>query len=170
MYVCQCVFLQYVCTCVETPSLCMLYLTVRMKDIFYTQCVVCQGGWKNPIVLSGGQRPSGISRSQTLKISCTQYLKLWKVETFHTCYVRHFRRGINLVEVIGHLRSPEVKYWKSCVHSISSQEWRNTFHTWLDLYTVFINIKHTVNTSRVFLILFFNSWQVFIYLFCVLYL
>ena len=45
------------------------------------------GKRKNPIVFGGGQRSSGVTGGQTLKILLKQYLKVGSLDEFHTLYV-----------------------------------------------------------------------------------
>ena len=45
------------------------------------------GKRKNPIVFGGGQRSSGVTGGQTLKILLTRYLKIGSVDELHTWYV-----------------------------------------------------------------------------------
>ena len=45
------------------------------------------GEGKNPIVFSGGQRSSGVTRGQTLQTSLTWYLKVGSLGKFYSHYV-----------------------------------------------------------------------------------
>ena len=77
---------------------------------------MCYSERKNPIVFGGGQRSSGVTGGQTLKILLTPYLDVGSLDKFHfvvfRCVMARLSTLLFLVEVKGHLGSPGVRCWK----------------------------------------------------------
>ena len=57
---------------------------LRWISYLVCRCVMVRG---RTVIFGGGQRSSGVTRGQTLKILLTRYLKLGSLDKFHTWYV-----------------------------------------------------------------------------------
>ena len=82
------------------------------------------GKRKNLSVFGGGQRSFGVTLGQTLKTLLTPYLNVGSFDEFHIvcrCVMVRQRTMLFLVEVKGHLGSPEVKWSVPCKDFISKR-------------------------------------------------